>query len=151
MPAAATSFSSIGLPRGVVVTTARGRLPTGGNAAVMLTRDAARQAAAWRFIAFATGPRGQTLMTQGTGYVPSNTIAPNDDRYLGAFYRENPLFRPAMEQMPISQPWYAFPGTNGVRITEAIVDNLARIVEQRATPEVVLAEMAQAVKRLLPR
>ncbi len=33
------------------------------------------------------------------------------------------------------QPWYAFPGSNGVRITQAILDNLARIVEQRATPE----------------
>ena len=134
-----------------VIDATRGRLPTGGNAAVMLTRDAARQEAAWKYIAFATGPRGQTLMTQGTGYVPSNTLAPDDDRYLGGFYRENPLFRPAMEQMPISQPWYAFPGTNGVRITEAIVDNLARIVEQRATPEVVLADMAREVKRLLPR
>ncbi len=134
-----------------VINAARGRLPTGGNAAVMLTRDTARQEAAWKFIAFATGPRGQTIMTQGTGYVPSNTIAPTEERYLGGFYRENPLFRPAMEQLPISQPWYAFPGTNGVRVTEAIVNNLARVVEQRATPEVALADMAQDVKRLLPR
>jgi multiple sugar transport system substrate-binding protein len=134
-----------------VIDPARGRLPTGGNAAVMLTKDPARQEAAWRFIAFATGPRGQTIMTRGTGYVPNNTIAPRDERYLGAFYRENPLFRPAMEQVPIAQPWYAFPGTNGVRVTETIVDNLARVVEQRATPELALADMAREVKRLLPR
>ena len=133
------------------VITPGGTLPTGGNAVVMLTRDPARQAAAWRFMRFAAGPVGQTIMVRGTGYVPSNTLTLGDDRYLGAFYRENPLFRPAEEQIPIMQPWYAFPGTNGVRITQTIVDNLARIVEQRATPDQVLADMTNEVQRLLPR
>lgn len=134
-----------------IIDAQKGRLPTGGNAAVMLTRDAARQEGAWKFIAFAAGPRGQELMTRGTGYVPCNTIAASDDRYLGGFYRENPLFRPAMEQMPIAQAWYAFPGTNGVRITEQFVNNIARIVEGNATPEVALGDIATGVRRLLPR
>jgi multiple sugar transport system substrate-binding protein len=56
-----------------------------------------------------------------------------------------------MEQMPIAQAWYAFPGTNGVRITEEFVNNIARIVEGNATPEVALADMATGVRRLLPR
>lgn len=128
-----------------------GRLPTGGNAVVLLAKDPARQDAAWKFMQFAAGPVGQTIMVRGTGYVPSNTLALNDDRYLGTFYRESPLFRPAMEQIPIMQPWYAFPGTNGVRITQTIVDNLARIVEQRATPDTVLADVTTEVQKLLPR
>ena len=133
------------------VITPKGTLPTGGNAVVMLTKDAARQAAAWKFMQFAAGPVGQMIMVRGTGYVPSNTLTLTDDKYLGAFYRENPLFRPAEEQIPIMQPWYAFPGTNGVRITQTIVDNLARIVEQRATPQQVLTDMSGEVQRLLPR
>lgn len=133
------------------VITPGGKLPTGGNAVVMLTKDPARQAAAWKFMTFAAGPVGQTIMVRGTGYVPSNTLTLDDDRFLGAFYRENPLFRPAMEQIPIMQPWFAFPGSNGVRITQTIVDNLARIVEQRATPEQALADMTTEVQRLLPR
>jgi len=133
------------------VITPGGKLPTGGSAFVMLTRDPARQDAAWRFLQFVAGPVGQTIMVRGTGYVPSNTLTLNDDRYLGAFYRENPLFRPAMEQIPRMQPWYAFPGSNGVRITQTIVDNLARIVEQKATPEAVLADVTAEVQRLLPR
>ena len=133
------------------VITAEGRLPTGGNAAVMLAREPARQDAAWRFVRFAAGPVGQTIMVRGTGYVPSNTLALNDPRYLADFYRDSPLFRPAMEQIPIMQPWYAFPGSNGVRITQAIVDNLARIVEGRATPEKVLVDMTAQVQRLLPQ
>ncbi len=133
------------------VITPGGKLPTGGNAVVMLTKDPARQAAAWQFMRFAAGPVGQTIMVRGTGYVPSNTLTLEDDRYLGAFYRENKLFRPAMEQIPIMQPWYAFPGSNGVRITQTIVDNLARIVEQRATPQEVLRDVTDEVQKLLPR
>jgi len=86
------------------VITPQGKLPTGGNAAVMLTKDPARQEAAWRFIRFSTGPAGQTIMVRGTGYVPSNTLALNDAKYLADFYRNNPLFRPAMEQIPLMQP-----------------------------------------------
>ena len=133
------------------VITPGGKLPTGGNAVVMLTKDAARQAAAWRFMQFAAGPAGQIIMVRGTGYVTSNTLTLDNGRYLGAFYRENPLFRPAMEQIPLMQPWYAFPGSNGVRITTTIVDNLARIVEQKATPEAVLADVTTEVQKLLPR
>ena len=48
-------------------------------------------------------------------------------------------------------PWYAFPGQNSVRVTQVMVDNLARIVEQKATPEAVLADMATEVRRLIPR
>jgi len=133
------------------VITPEGKLPTGGNAVVMLARDPQRQHAAWRFMRFTAGPAGQTIMVRGTGYVPSNTLTLEDDRFLGSFYRENPLFRPAMQQIPIMQPWYAFPATNGVRITQTIVNNLARIVEQRATPDQVLADVTAEVQRLLPR
>jgi multiple sugar transport system substrate-binding protein len=133
------------------IITPGGKLPTGGNAVVLLTKDPARQKTALDFMRFAAGPVGQTIMVKGTGYVPSNTLTLNDDRYLGAFYRENPLFRPAMEQIPIMTPWYAFPGSNGVRITQTIVDNEARIVEQRATPEQVLADMTAEIQKLLPR
>ena len=49
------------------------------------------------------------------------------------------------------KPWYAFPGTNGVKVTQTIVENLSRVVEQKATPEEVLADAARDVQRMLPR
>jgi multiple sugar transport system substrate-binding protein len=39
----------------------KGRLPTGGNAAVMFTRDPAKQAAVYDFIKFAAGPFHGTM------------------------------------------------------------------------------------------
>jgi multiple sugar transport system substrate-binding protein len=129
----------------------KGRLPTGGNAAVMLTKDPAKQEAAWTFIKFAAGPYGASVVVPGTGYVPNNELAAKSSEYLGEFYQKNPLFKAGLEQMPKMIPWYAFPGSNGVKVTQTIVDNLSRVVEQKATPEDALADAAREVQRVLPR
>lgn len=128
-----------------------GKLPTGGNAAVMLTRDANKQEAAWKFIKFAAGPFGASVVVPGTGYVPNNELAATSSDYLGNFYKENPLFRAGLEQMPLMQPWYAFPGSNGVKVTQTIVENLSRVVEQSAEPKEALDDAAAEVEGLLPR
>lgn len=128
-----------------------GKLPTGGNAVVILTRDAEKQAAAWKFAKFAAGPYGASVVVPGTGYVPNNELAAASPDYLGTFYKENPLFRAGLEQMPLMQPWYAFPGSNGVKVTQTIVENLSRVVEQSATPQEALDDAAADVEGLLPR
>ena len=133
-----------------VIDPVRGRLPTGGAGAMITTSDPVKQRAAFEFVKFCTSPEGTALMTINTGYIPVNQIAIDDARYLGAFYRENPLFRPATEQVSLMVPWYSFPGANSVRVTEVMVNNLSRIAEQRATPEQVLSDMATEVRRLLP-
>ena len=130
---------------------AKGHLPTGGNAVVILTRDEAKLDAAWRFAKFAAGPYGASVVVPGTGYVPNNELAATSKDYLADFYEKNPLFRAGLNQMPKMVPWYAFPGSNGVRVTQTIVDNLSRIVEQSAAPEVALADAADEVQKLLPR
>ncbi|MBK1659689.1 ABC transporter substrate-binding protein [Paracraurococcus ruber] len=134
-----------------VIDAAKGRLPTGGAAGMLTARDPAKRDAAWKFLRFSTSAEGTALMVQNTGYVPMNQIAIDDPRFLGAFYRDNPLYTAAVRQVPISIPWYAFPGANSVRVTQTMVDNIARVVEQRATPDQVLPDMAAEVRRLLPR
>lgn len=134
-----------------VIDPVKGRLPTGGAGAMITTKDAAKQEAAFKFIKFATSPEGTALMAKNTGYVPCNQIAIDDPQYLGEFYAQNPLFQAATKQVHLMQPWYAFPGQNSVRVTQVMVDNMARIVEQKATPEVVLADMATEVAKLIPR
>ncbi|MBP2561351.1 multiple sugar transport system substrate-binding protein [Neorhizobium galegae] len=129
----------------------KGKLPTGGNAVVILARNAEKQQAAWRFAKFAAGPYGASVVVPGTGYVPNNELAAKSPDYLGNFYKENPLFVAGLNQMDRMVPWYAFPGTNGVKVTQAIVENLSRIVEQQATPKEALEDAASEVKGLLPR
>lgn len=134
-----------------VIDAQKGRLPTGGNAAVMFTTDAAKQDAVYKFIKFASGPYGASVVVPGTGYVPNNELAATDERYLAKFYDENPLFRAGLSQMNMMIPWYSFPGQNGVKVTQTIVDNLAQLVEQKVTPEDALKTMSSEVSRLLPR
>jgi multiple sugar transport system substrate-binding protein len=129
----------------------KGKLPTGGNAVVILARDAAKQEAAWKFAKFAAGPYGASVVVPGTGYVPNNELAAKSPDYLGNFYKENPLFVAGLNQMDRMVPWYAFPGTNGVKVTQAIVENLSRIVEQQAEPKEALQDAADEVEGLLPR
>lgn len=134
-----------------VIDPVKGRLPTGGAGGMITTRDARKQEAAWKFLKFATSPEGTTLMVKNTGYVPTNQIAIDDPSWLGEFYKQNPLFQAATRQVGLMIPWYAFPGQNSVRVTQVMVDNLARIAEQKATPEQVLEDMAREVRRLIPR
>ncbi len=134
-----------------VIDPAKGRLPTGGAGAMITTKDPRKQEAAWKFVKFATSAEGTTLMVKNTGYVPCNQIAIDDPSYLSDFYKANPLFQAATKQVHLMIPWYAFPGQNSVRVTQVMVDNLARIAEQKATPEQVLADMATEVRKLIPR
>ncbi|KQV70230.1 ABC transporter substrate-binding protein [Rhizobium sp. Root1220] len=128
-----------------------GRLPTGGNAVVILTKDSAKQEAAWKFAKFAAGPYGASVVVPGTGYVPNNELAAKSADYLGDFYEKNPLFKAGLSQMSLMVPWYAFPGSNGVKVTQTIVDNLSRVVDQSATPKEALDDAAADVEGMLPR
>lgn len=128
-----------------------GRLPTGGNAVVILTHDPVKEEAAWKFAKFAAGPYGASVVVPGTGYVPNNELAAKSAEYLGDFYKKNPLFQAGLSQMSIMVPWYAFPGSNGVKVTQTIVDNLSRIVDGSAEPKEALDDAASDVEGLLPR
>ncbi|MEI8144511.1 MAG: extracellular solute-binding protein, partial [Alphaproteobacteria bacterium] len=127
------------------------RLATGGSAGMLLTRDPAKQDAAWKFLRFSTSAEGTALMVKNTGYVPCNQVAIDDQRWLGDFYKENPLFLPATQQVSVAVPWYTFPGGQGVRISQSFGNGLSRILEQRASAEQVIADLGTEVQRLLPR
>ncbi|EKE79010.1 ABC transporter substrate-binding protein [Oceanibaculum indicum] len=128
-----------------------GRLPAGGNVAMIVSTDKAKQKAAWEFIKFATGPLGAAIMAKTTGYMPPNKVA--NDVYLKDFYVQNPNNYTAVKQLPILTKWYAFPGENGLKITDVIKDHMNSIVTRsRANePEKVLEDMTRDVQKLLPK
>jgi len=128
-----------------------GRIPTGGAAVMLLTKDAAKQKAAWEFIKFLTGPEGATIIVKSTGYVPATDLPAKDPAMLGDFYKNSPNHRAAMEQLPLVTAWYAFPGENGVKITDVIKDHLQSVVDKSAKAEDVLKKMTSDVQPLLPR
>ena len=58
---------------------AKGTLPTGGNAAIVTSRDPAKQKAAWEFLKFVTGPEAQKIVVETTGYLPTNLRTPGPE------------------------------------------------------------------------
>lgn len=97
---------------------AKGGLPTGGNAAIITTRDPKKQKAAWEFLKFVTGPEAQKIVVETTGYLPTNLRATGPD-FLAPFYDKNPNFRTVSLQVDRSVPWQGYPGGNSVRIWRA--------------------------------
>jgi len=133
------------------ISAADGRVPTGGAAIMMLTKDPAKQKAAWEFMKFATGPQGATIIVKATGYVPATDLPSKDPAMLGDFYRNSPNHRVALDLLPFVSAWYAFPGENGVKITDVIKDHLQTVVSKSAKPDDVLKKMAADTASLLPK
>lgn len=128
-----------------------GRLPAGGNLGVITAADPAKQKAAWEVMKFWHGPEGAAIMAKTTGYMPPNKKA--NDVYLKDFYEKNPNNYTAVSQLGLLTKWYAFPGENGLKITDVIKDHLQSVVNgQRAgEPQAVLKDMARDVQKLLPK
>jgi multiple sugar transport system substrate-binding protein len=128
-----------------------GGLPAGGNGVVMLTKDTKKQAAAWKFIKFATSGQGAAVVAKTTGYMPPNKKA--NEVYLKDFYQKHPNHMAAVKQLPLLTNWYAFPGKNGLKITKVIYDDMESIVsgEKADKPMQVLASMVRDTQKLLPK
>lgn len=127
------------------------RLPAGGNVAMILTKDGAKQKAAWEFIKFACGPVGATMMVRATGYMPATTIPAQRKDMLAEFYEKNPNHLISIKQQDVITGWYAFPGQNALRITDVINDHLQTVVSRKGAPESVLEKMSADVQGLVNR
>ena len=123
--------------------------PVGGAAAVVFSKDEARQKAAFAFIKFATGPEGQAFLVDGKGYAPVHKDA-YEIASVKTFFAANPLRQPDLDQVAKGMPWVVFPGDNSVKIVRTIRDNVDRLLAGNATPEQALKDMTTQVRDLMP-
>ncbi len=124
--------------------------PTGGSGLVMLTTDPTQQAAAWRYMRFVTSPEGAKIIVETTGYAPTNAVVVADEAYLADFYAANPAVRPAHEQIAdFAGPWYAYPGAEGVAVTDLIAAALVDISDGGAEPDATVKALAETLRTRL--
>lgn len=136
-------------PMPVAADPAQVYFPTGGSGIVMLTDDAEKQKAAWEYIAFVTGPEGQKIIVENTGYAPTNALVVEDEAYLGSFYAENENARVAHSQVAqYAGPWYSYPGTEGVAVTDLIAADLVEIIDG-ADPRETIEALAETLRSML--
>lgn len=131
------------------ITSGAGRIPAAGIASVLLTREPARQPAAWEFMKFVSGPAGQMIVAQNSAYVPANTAAAAEGSPLAAYFAERPRMQPALATTAIASAWYAFPSANALKIDDRITDAMQRVLTLREPPDSALATLTSEVEALL--
>ncbi|MCC8957588.1 extracellular solute-binding protein [Bradyrhizobium sp. Pear77] len=127
-----------------------GRYPAGGNAGMIMTKDAAKQAAAWEYIKFATGEIGQLMVAKFTGYMPSNRKTIENPEFRNTLYAD-PCYKTAVDQLAHVTGPFTFPGPNAQRISATIRDLLREVVTQNKAPAAVMPKLVSEVKALLPQ
>jgi len=128
---------------------AKGGLPTGGNAALITSRDPKKQKAAWEFLKFVTGPEAQKIVVETTGYLPTNLRASGPE-FVGPFYDKNPNFRTVSLQVERSVPWQGYPGGNSVKTWRAQREIIIAVMRGELPPKAgydkLMKETAALVK-----
>jgi multiple sugar transport system substrate-binding protein len=127
---------------------AKGGVPTGGNAAVIIAQDKAKQAAAWKYLKWVTGPEAQNMIVRITGYLPTNKLAIGPD-FLAPYYAEHPNVKTASLQADKSRPWGGYPGGDSVRIWRTQRDIIAAVMRGETTPEQGLRQIVDQTNALM--
>ncbi|NTE66251.1 extracellular solute-binding protein, partial [Agrobacterium tumefaciens] len=125
-----------------------GKMPTGGNGMVMLTKDPARQEAAWKYMKFAASPKAQAIMAAMTGYVPINKAALSDPE-LQKLYQDSPNYTVPFRQLKDLTAWYAFPGENSTKVAAMINSKMQLVLKGKLTPQEALGEAAKEARNLI--
>jgi sn-glycerol 3-phosphate transport system substrate-binding protein len=75
----------------------------GAGLALMAGSPPEKQEAAFKFIEYVTSTEGTTFWSQNTGYMPVRKSAVESEE-MQAFFAENPNFKTAVEQLPLTRP-----------------------------------------------
>jgi multiple sugar transport system substrate-binding protein len=128
----------------------KGTLPTGGNAAIITTKDPAKVKAVWEYLKFVTGPRGQQVAAEITGYLPTNKRV-LETEYMGKFYAENPYYATPIKQYDRAGPWYGYPGTQSEKIWRDQRSVIKSVMEGKTSPEDGAAKLKEIAEKLMKR
>ncbi|GAB3384701.1 ABC transporter substrate-binding protein [Humibacter soli] len=88
-----------------------------GSALFIMSKDPAKQAAAWEFIKFMTSPTAYEQISTKIGYLPLRDTMTQGNGPLAAWAKSNPLVAPNIAQLQHLQPWESYPGTNYSQIS----------------------------------
>lgn len=125
-------------------------LPAGGALGLVFAKDQARQRAAWEFLKFAAGKEGQTMIGQQTSYMVANSRVATDPSMLGNYFANKPNMKAVVDALPIIDGWYAYPGQNGGKIHNVLINHMRSVVTLKEKPDTALALMTREVQDLLP-
>jgi multiple sugar transport system substrate-binding protein len=124
-------------------------MPLFGSAVIVMTKDPARQAAAWKVIKALTGPEGSTALFKNVGYTPVSKLAATGDQYLAPILASDPLSQVGPQDRGKIVPWFQFPGRNAVEIGKVLGDQVVAILRGEVSPSDGLSKAADQAQGLL--
>jgi len=122
-----------------------------GSGLFILSKDPAKQRAAWEFMKFVTSERGYTIITSKIGYLPLRPGIVNDPMYLKPWANTHPLVQPNLEQLSVLEPWVAFPGTNYRQAVDIMMKAVEQTVYNGAPAESTMKTAQDRATALLPK
>ncbi|MBA4493833.1 ABC transporter substrate-binding protein [Paenactinomyces guangxiensis] len=121
--------------------------PTGGANLVMLaTSPKEEKEAAWKFIKWMTETEQTIQFSQKTGYMPVRQSA-IDSEEMKAYYKENPNFKVAVDQLQYAQPRPVSPAYK--ELQETIMKEIQRSIVNNQDPQKALNDAAGKAKNVL--
>lgn len=121
-----------------------------GAGLVVLSKDKAKQEAAWAFLKYLTSPEAFTIITGKIGYLPLRPAIVDDPKYLKSYFDKDNRLRPSLEQLENVTPYTSFPGE---RANQAVVtlqdDAVEPIVLRGADPQKTLSDVAGRIRGLV--
>ena len=121
-----------------------------GAGLIVLSDDAAKQAAAWELVKFLTSKEGYTMITEDIGYLPLRADIVDDPEYLGDYFADNSLLVPPLEQLDTVSPYHSFPGPQANRAVVLLQDDaIEPIVLRDADVRTTLGEAADRLRDLV--
>lgn len=117
---------------------------------MVLSKDKAKQQAAWTFVQFLTSAQAFTIITSKIGYLPLRPETVTDPRYLADYFAKDPRLLPALHQLDTLTPYTFFPGPKANQAVVALQDDaVAPIVLRGADPQQTLTQVAGKIRGLV--
>ncbi|UCI32034.1 extracellular solute-binding protein [Mesorhizobium sp. B4-1-4] len=126
-----------------------GKVPASGMAGVLTAKDSGKQKLAWDYMKYAASVDGQTDVGRMTGFLPFNETAMKQADKLGDYYDQRPELKVAAQSVKNATAWPSFPGPNGLKIHQLIIDYMQKVYTGVLAPDVALAGMAKDTRALI--
>jgi len=121
-----------------------------GSALAILTKDPAKQRAAWELMKFLTSEHAFTIITSEIGYLPLRPGILDDDRYLKN-WPNRPLILPNIRQLDALEPSYSYPGQNSIEIRKLFLTSLTEILFNGKDADKTMKDAEDRAQALMPR
>lgn len=125
-----------------------GGVAAGGMAAVVLAKDPEKRKAAFDYVLYGTSAASQAYIVENTGYMPVNS---GSVALLRDFYAAHPAFETSVKQLDRAYPWFGWPGRNGARISQIVLDTMSAIANGQVGGAEAAALAASEIRGQLPR